>query len=110
MDSSAIFSAAENPVEDRHLHIEDHEVRAVLTGQLDGSLAVTGLADDRVPLFLEHLFEVEPDEGLVLGDDDAGRQRRYVRLVVVIGDRLGRLGGGHGAPWGGSGAAPPEPT
>ncbi len=69
----------------------------MLTGQLDGLLTVTGLADDGVPLFFEHLFEIEPNQGLVLGDDDTGRQRRHVRLVVVgrvYG--LGRLGGGHG--------------
>ena len=69
----------------------------MLARQLDGLLTVTGLTDDGVPLLLEHLFEVEPDQGLVLGDDDTGRQRRHVRLVVVRRVHgLGRLGGGHG--------------
>lgn len=98
-----------DPVEDRHLHIEDDQVRLVLPGQLDRLLPVSGLTDDRVPLFFEHLFEVEADERLVLGDDDAGRQRRDVRLVVV-GGGLGRLGGGHGAPWFRAGTAAKQPT
>ena len=72
-----------DPVQHRHLHVEDHQVRPVLPGQLDGRLPVPGLADDGVPLLLQHLLEVEPDQCLVLGDDDTGRQRRYVRLVVV---------------------------
>ncbi|KQX28061.1 hypothetical protein ASD29_22940 [Streptomyces sp. Root1295] len=71
----------------------------MLPGQLDGLLPVARLTDDGVTLLLQHLLEVEADEGLVLGDDDAGRQRRDVRLVVVDGVYgLGRLGGGHGAP------------
>lgn len=88
-----------DPVEDRHLHVQDDEVRLVLPGQLDGLLPVARLTDDGVTLLLQHLLEIEADQGLVLGDDDAGRQRRDVRLVVVDGVYgLGRLGGGHGAP------------
>jgi hypothetical protein len=67
----------------------------VLPSQLDGLLTVPRLTDDGVALFLEHLFEVQTDERLVLGDDDTGRQRRHMRLVIVIGYGLGRLGGGH---------------
>jgi hypothetical protein len=69
----------------------------MLPGKLDGLFTVTGLAYNGVPLFFEHLLEVETDQRLVLSDDDTGRQRRHVRLVVVgrvYG--LGRLGGGHG--------------
>ena len=55
-------------VEHRHLHVEDDEVGPELLGELDGLLAVAGLADDVVALLLEHLLEVEADERLVLGD------------------------------------------
>ena len=41
----------------------------------DGFVAATGLADDVVPLFFEGLLEIEPDDGLVLGDHDAGGHR-----------------------------------
>lgn len=98
-----------DPVQDRHLHIEDHQIRPVLPGQLDGLLTVTGLADDRIAFFFEHLFEIEADQGLVLCDDDACRQRRDVGLVVIV-DGLGRLGGGHGGSSFQTGAASHEPT
>ncbi len=39
---------------------------------VDRLLPVLGLPDDVVPLFLEHLREVEADQRLVLGDHDAG--------------------------------------
>lgn len=95
MDSPHDLLGGRDAVQDGHLHVQDDEIGAVLAGELDGRGTVTGLADDRVALFLQHLFEVEADEGLVLGDDDAGRQRRDVRRVGVVGG-LGRLGGGHG--------------
>ena len=47
------------------------QVGAVLLGQLDGGLPVAGLAHDVVPLLGEHLGEVQADQRLVLGDDDA---------------------------------------
>src|SRR5690606_41970471 len=74
----------------------DDQVGAVFPGQFDRSLAVPGLADDRVALLLGHLFEIEPDQRLVLGDDDARGHRGHVRLVVFWHvDGLGRLGGTH---------------
>ena len=42
-------------------------------GPVDGLLTVADLGDDRVPLLLEHLLEVEADERLVLGDEYPGR-------------------------------------
>jgi hypothetical protein len=42
----------------------------VLGGQLDRVLAVPGLPDDLVALFLQHLGQVHPDQRLVLGDHD----------------------------------------
>ena len=63
-----------------------HQVRAQLGGQPDGGLAVTGLADDVVPLLLEHLLEVEADERLVLGEQDAGGGHA-TRLATPKADR-----------------------
>ena len=63
-------------VEHRHLDVEDDEVGPQLLRELDRLLAVGGLTDDVVALFLEHLFEVEPDEGFVLGDENAPLARR----------------------------------
>jgi hypothetical protein len=40
--------------------------------ELHGLVAAPGLADDLEPLLLEELLEVEPDDRLVLGDDDTG--------------------------------------
>jgi hypothetical protein len=56
------------PVHDRHLDVQDDEVRRQILGQPYGGLAVTGLADDVVALLHEHLGQVQPDERLVLGD------------------------------------------
>ena len=44
----------------------------MLLRELHRPLPVAGLRDDVVPLLGEHLGEVEPDQGLVLGDEDAG--------------------------------------
>ena len=77
-------------VEDRHLDVQDHQVGAVLLGQLDRLLAVAGLPDDVVPLLGEHLGEVHADQRLVLGDHDAARLR-----------------GGHRIRLSGAGPAPP---
>ena len=63
-------------VEARHLDVEDDEVGLELADELDGFVAPAGLADDVVALLLEDLLEVEADDGLVLGDDDAGRTAR----------------------------------
>ena len=41
--------------------------------ELDGAGTVRRLRDDVVPLLGQHLGEVHPDQGLVLGDHDAGR-------------------------------------
>ncbi len=40
---------------------------------LDGGDAVTGLTDDLIAVFFEHLLEVQPDQGLILGDHNAAR-------------------------------------
>src|SRR5205085_4276180 len=54
-----------------HLDVEDREVGLVLLHQGDGLVAPTGLADDLVALLLEDLSQVETDDRLVLGNDDA---------------------------------------
>ncbi|GAA1874469.1 hypothetical protein GCM10009814_00760 [Lapillicoccus jejuensis] len=68
----------------------------MLAGQLDGLLAVAGLADDVVPQLAEHLREVEADERLVLGHDDA----QPLRLLLGgggLGLLVGRVGRGRHA-------------
>ncbi|MDF9812585.1 hypothetical protein M2266_001816 [Streptomyces sp. SPB162] len=93
-----------DPVQDGHLHIQDHQIRPVLLRQLDGGLAVAAVTDDGVALLLQHLLEIEPDQRLVLGDDDTGRHRRYVRLLVY------GLGGAQRDSSITAGVLPPEPT
>ena len=97
--SPAISRAADEAVEPGHLDVEDGDVGLVRPDQLDGLVAPAGLADDLVALLLEGLLQVEADDGLVLGDDDAGRHRA-LPFVVGLGRRRGsvRLGLGHRRP------------
>ncbi len=44
---------------------------AQLLGQLDGFLAVAGLADHLVALVAKHFGQIQPDQRLVLGDQHA---------------------------------------
>ena len=67
------------PVEARHLDVEDGEVGLELAHELDRLVAPARLADDLVALLLEGLLQVEADDGLVLGDDDACCQGRSFR-------------------------------
>ena len=62
------------PVDARHLDVEDRQVGLQLADQLDRLVAAAGLADDHVALLLEGLAEVHADDGLVLGDHDSKRQ------------------------------------
>ena len=57
-------------IHDRHFDVEDAQVGPQLLGQLHRRLAVTRLATDVVPLFDQHLAEVEPDQRLVLSDEN----------------------------------------
>ena len=77
MRFAAISDGGVDPVAPRHLHVHDHQVRLQLLGQFDRVLAVAGLADHVVALFAEHLHQVEPDQGLVLGDHDTRRGCRH---------------------------------
>ena len=86
--SPAICSAARQAVEDRHLDVEDDQVGAQLRRPVDGLLPVADLGDDRVPLLLEHLLEVEADECLVLGDEDP----RSARCSRAEPSHVGRPG------------------
>ena len=71
MRLATICSAAEMP--SRTGILTSRMTRSSLSSSASayGALAVAGLADDVVPLFFEHLFQVEPDERLVLGDNDS---------------------------------------
>ena len=71
--SPAIVPGGGEPVDARHLDVEDREVGLELAHELDRLVAAAGLADDLVALFLEDLLEVEADDRLVLGDDDTDR-------------------------------------
>ena len=59
-----------DPVEPRHLHVEERDVGLGLARELDGLLAVARLGADLEAGRLEQALEVEPDERLVLGDED----------------------------------------
>ncbi len=58
-------------VELGHLDVHDDEVGPQLGREGHGRLAVTGLSDDIEAVVAKDLDDVEPDEGLILGDDDA---------------------------------------
>ena len=73
--SALISRAAGEPVEPGHLDVEDGEVGLEVAHELDGLVAAAGLAHDLVALLLEGLLQVEADDGLVFGDDDAGGHR-----------------------------------
>ena len=60
-----------NPVQDRHLDVEDDEIGAELRCEFDGGLAVGRLAGHCVAFLLKHLLEVKPDQRLVFGDYNA---------------------------------------
>src|SRR5262249_976899 len=57
-------------VEARHLDVEQRQVGLVLAGELHGLLPVARLGDDLVARALEQPPQVEPDDRLVLGDQD----------------------------------------
>ena len=76
-----------------HLDVEDDQVGPVLLGERDRLLAVAGLADDVVALLGEHLGQVEPDQRLVLGDDDAVGAGCGHGLRRVVGREPGDLSG-----------------
>src|SRR5207247_1111098 len=61
--------------EARHLHVEERNVRLRLARQSDGLLAVACLGAHLEPDRFEHSPEVEPDDRLVLGDEDLGAHR-----------------------------------
>ena len=81
-----------DPVQPGHLDIEYDEIRAKLFGKLDGLLPVPGLANHVVALLAEHLCEVEPDQRLVLGDDNArpGRAGSAENCLLAHRPRLVR--------------------
>ena len=59
-----------DPVELRHLHVEHREVGLFRARELDRLLAVLGLGAHVEARALEQLPQVEPDDRLVLGDED----------------------------------------
>src|SRR5581483_2885749 len=59
-----------DPVEPRHLHVDDRQVRLVLARELDRLEAVPRLGADVVAGILEQPAQIEPDDRLVLCDED----------------------------------------
>ena len=77
----------------RHLDVEDGEVGVELAHELDRVVAAAGLPHDLVVLLLEDLLEVEADDRLVFGEDDAyGLGHRGAPASEAVGGRT-ELGG-----------------
>ena len=57
-----------DPVQDRHLDVQDQQVGPQLLGQFDRLLPVGRLPGDLVTFLLQHLLQVKPDQRLVFGD------------------------------------------
>src|SRR5206468_2259423 len=66
-----------DPVEARHLHVEQGHVGLRRARELDRLLPVTRLRADLEARSLEQALEVEPDQRLVLGDEHAQRDRAH---------------------------------
>ena len=72
------------PVDARHLDVEDRQVGQQVTDEVDGRVAATGLADDLVALLLQRLAQVHADDGFVFGDHDADRHAASFRAGTPI--------------------------
>ena len=59
-----------DPVEPWHLHVEEDDVRLRLPSQAHRLLTVSRLRADLEPGRFEHPLQIEPDDRLVLGDQD----------------------------------------
>src|SRR6187551_3001551 len=68
-----------DPVEPWHLDVEDRELRRLRLREGDRLLAVARLGADLVPRALENVAEVEADDRLVLGNEDAKARHWIVR-------------------------------
>ena len=74
------------PVDAGHADVHQHDRRAPPAGEVDGSEAVRGLADDReARLRLEDRAEPRPHERLVVGDQHGDRtvRGRHARTVAA---------------------------
>ena len=85
-----------------HLDVQDHQVRSQALGQVDRFLAVAGLPDHEVALLAQHLGQVEPDQRLVLGDEDPPG-----RITVRVGHGLNCVPARGERPPGSTGRADP---
>jgi hypothetical protein len=70
-------------VELRHLHVEQREVGPLAACERHRLLAVARLGDDLEAASLEQLAQVEPDDRLVLGDQDAHRPVTVSRRLAA---------------------------
>ncbi|MCB5282226.1 hypothetical protein BJQ89_01982 [Arthrobacter sp. ES1] len=68
------FLSSGDAIHDWHLDVHQDEVRLKFLGELDGLFAIVRFTDDVVAFTPQDLDDVEPDEGLVLGDNHAARR------------------------------------
>ena len=59
-----------DPVELGHLDVHHHQIRPEIGGQGYRHFSVASLADHVIALLGEHLHQIQPDQHLVLGDND----------------------------------------
>ena len=62
-----------NPVEARHLHIQNHEIRFLFAHEIQRFHAVASDSDDFVTGLFEHFFQIHADERFVIRHHNAIR-------------------------------------
>ncbi len=80
-----------DPVELRHLHVQHGHVRLLRAGEPHGLLAVSCLCADFEAGAFEERPQIEADDRLVLGDEDA--HGRSLAETARPRDRVGAAGG-----------------
>ena len=70
-----------DPVEPRHLHVHDREIGLVPPGKLHRLLTVARLRANLEPGASKHLDQVEPDDRLILCDQDPHFEQCPIRAA-----------------------------
>ena len=78
-----------------HLHVHAHDIRAELARQIDGLLTIGRLADDLIPVILQHGHQIHAVHRLVLGDNDRALLVHGALDGLAFGDCLQLVGGKH---------------
>src|SRR5205823_5515286 len=71
------------PIERGHLDVHDDDIGTCLARQAHGGRAVAGLADHLIPERGEHLPQVEPDQRLIVRNEDAAWGRLGQSYVLL---------------------------